>query len=129
MHTLRFVIGDSIFFPTLKQFVTSANFTYDNFVTTGDVEQFFSKNSGIDLQPLFNLFLRTTNRLEIHVQRAPKDTFEIKLDNLEMTIPLQITTDKGTETIMVGKKPISVASSALPVVDPNMYYFERIVIE
>jgi len=129
MHTLRFVIGDSIFFPTLKQFVTSANFTYDNFVTTGDVEQFFSKNSGIDLQPLFNLFLRTTNRLEIHVQRAPKDTFEIKLDNLEMTIPLQITTDKGTQTIMVGKKPISVASTSLPIVDPNMYYFERIVIE
>ncbi|HEX5153555.1 MAG TPA: M1 family metallopeptidase [Parafilimonas sp.] len=129
MHTLRFVIGDSIFFPTLKQFATAANFTYDNFVATDDVEQFFSKNSGIDLQPLFNLFLRTTNRLEIHVQRAPKDTFAIKLDNLDMTIPLQITTDKGTETIMVGKEPISVASTALPVVDPNMYYFERIVIE
>jgi aminopeptidase N len=129
MHTLRFVMGDSIFFPTLKQFATSVNYTYDSFVTTDDVEQFFSKNSGINLQPLFNLFLRTTNRLEIHVQRVPKDTFEIKLDNLDATLPLQVITDHGTETIMVGKKPTSVASTILPVVDPNMYYFSRIIIE
>ena len=129
MHTLRFVMGDSVFFPALKQLATSANYTYDSLVTTDDVEQLFSKNSGTDLQPLFNLFLRTTNRLEIHVRRVPKGAYEIKLDNLDMTLPLQITTDKGTGTVMVGKKPTSITSTGLPVIDPNMYYFTRIIFE
>jgi hypothetical protein len=129
MHTLRYVIGDSIFFPALKQFVTDPKYTYDNLVTTGDVEQFFSERSGINLQPLFNLYLRTTNKLEIHVQRGPKNSYQINLVNLDMALPLQLTTSNGTETVTVNQKPISITSKTLPVIDPNMYYLTKIVIE
>ena len=45
MHTLRFVIGDDIFFPTLKKLSTDPQTTYDNFVTTMDVEKLFSTAS------------------------------------------------------------------------------------
>jgi aminopeptidase N len=129
MHTLRYVIGDSIFFPALKQFVTSPNYTYDNLVNTDDVEKFFSERSGKDLHPLFDLYLRTTNKLEIHVKRMPKDAYEIQLLNLDMTIPLQLTISTGTVTIMASKTPTSVTSTTLPLIDPNMYYFTKIVIE
>ncbi|MEO6542328.1 MAG: M1 family metallopeptidase, partial [Ferruginibacter sp.] len=41
MHTLRYVMGDELFFPTLKKFATDPKYTYDNTVVTTDVEQHF----------------------------------------------------------------------------------------
>lgn len=43
MHTLRYVMGDELFFPTLKKLATDPKYTYNNFVVTEDVEQLFSK--------------------------------------------------------------------------------------
>lgn len=129
MHTLRYVIGDSIFFPALKQFVTDPAYTYDNLVTTDDVDQFFSKKSGIDLKPLFNLFLRTTNKLEIYVKQVPNRNYQVSLVNVDMSLPLKIVTDKGEQTISVGKKAITIKSTILPVIDPDRYYLTKIVIE
>jgi len=139
MHTLRYVIGDSIFFPALKQFVNDPSFTYDNLVTTDDVEQFFSKQSHIDLKPLFNLCLRTTDKLEIHINRVPEKeqnqnnkserSYKITLANLDMVLPLQIITSNGTQRMMVDKKGIIVRSATLPVVDNDIDYLTKIVME
>jgi aminopeptidase N len=139
MHTLRYVIGDSIFFPALKQFVTDPAYTYEHLVTTGDVKQFFSKQAGIDLKPLFNLFLYTTDKLEIHVKRIPTkeiDTsgkrgiaYQVSLANIDMPLPLQVTTRNGTQRMMIDKKGVVVESATLPVIDNDMYYLKKIVLE
>ena len=42
MHSLKTVIGDEVFFKTLKELATNPQYTYDNTVTTDDVEQLFS---------------------------------------------------------------------------------------
>ena len=39
MHSLRYLIGDDIFFPTLKKLATDTAYTYDHFVTSMDVEK------------------------------------------------------------------------------------------
>jgi aminopeptidase N len=62
MHTLRYVIGDSIFFPTLKKLATDPQYTYNNLVNTDDVEQLFSKAAGYSLKPLFDFYLRTDTK-------------------------------------------------------------------
>jgi aminopeptidase N len=129
MHTLRYVIGDSIFFPALKEFVTSPQYTYDNLVTTDDVDQFFSKKSGIDLHPLFNLYLRTIDKVEIHVKRLRGDAYLINLVNLDMNLPLQVNTGSGLQTITVNQKGIKVKSTTLPVIDPDTYYLTKIITE
>ena len=140
MHTLRYIIGDSIFFPALREFVTDPAYTYDNLVTTDDVEKFFSKKTGKDLQPLFNMFLRTTDKLEINVKRVPNEggktkmdnpdnTYKISLANIDMDLPLKINTSRGTQTIIANKKGLNIQSATLPVIDPDMYYFSRIVLE
>ncbi len=67
MHTLRYVLGDSIFFPALKKFITSVKYPYDRFFTSDDIEQFFSKESGKDLKPIFHDYLRTTKEIEINL--------------------------------------------------------------
>jgi len=70
MHSLRYFIGDEIFFPTLKKLSTDPQSTYDNFVTTMDVEKLFSNAAGKDLKPFFDFFLRTTNVLDITVKEV-----------------------------------------------------------
>ena len=50
MHSLRYLIGDEIFFPTLKKLATDPKYTYDNTVTTDDVEKLFSSAASKNLK-------------------------------------------------------------------------------
>jgi len=129
MHTLRYVMGDSLFFPTLKKFVTSPQYTYDNLVSTDDVEQFFTKQAGYNLKPLFDLYLKTTNKLEIHIKALPANKYLIQLQNIDMKLPLDITTDAGTKRLMVDAKGLRVESKTLPVIDPEVFYIKKVIIE
>ena len=129
MHTLRYVMGDSLFFPTLKKFVTNPQYTYDNLVSTDDVEQFFTKQAGYNLKPLFDLYLRTTNKLEIHIKSLPANKYLIQLQNIDMKLPLDITTDAGTQRMMVDPKGFRVESKSIPVIDPDVFYIKKIIIE
>jgi len=129
MHGLRHVIGDDIFFPTLKQLATDAAYTYDNFVTTDDVEKLFSKNSGKDLKPFFDMYLRTTDKLDISVRANNFHEYTIQCKNMPMDLPVDIVTDAGTEQIVLNSKPIKIKSSFPPVVDPKGIYFKKVTIE
>jgi aminopeptidase N len=128
-HTLRYVIGDSLFFPALKKLATDSNYTYTHTVNTDDVEQLFNKTSGMDLSPLFNLYLRTTQKLEIHVQRTDINKYLIQLTNFDKALPLDITTDGGTTRAMVDQKGITITSESLPILDARSFYLKRVVYE
>ncbi|MGC4100756.1 M1 family metallopeptidase [Ferruginibacter sp.] len=129
MHTLRYVIGDDVFFPALKQLSTASQYTYDNLVSTDDVEQLFSKASGKNLQPLFNFYLRTTQKLEVHVTTLRQNKYRLVLDNIDMELPVDIVTDKGVQKMTLSKKPITITSATLPQVDPDMYYLKKVILE
>lgn len=128
IHSLRFIIGDEIFFPALKEFATSPLYTYDNLVNTTMVEDFFSKKYGHSLKPVFDLWIRSTEKLQIHVKRTRGGYF-VNFDNLDMELPLQIVTDAGKQTLIVNKKGVLVKSISLPIIDPDMYYYSKIIIE
>jgi aminopeptidase N len=127
MHTLRYVIGDSLFFPILKGFATDSNYTYNHLVSTDDVAQYFSRRSGIDLKPLFELYLRTTDPLKISLTKLPGHQWAIHLINLSMTLPLEITTSTGTQQYRVGNTDLVLTSKTAPVVDPNVFYLKKII--
>ena len=129
MHTICYVMGDSLFFPALKKFVTSPKYTYDNLVNTDDVEQFFSKESGKDLKPLFDLYLRSVNKLEVHIKQQPRDKYLIQLDNISIPLPIDITTDAGTKRMMVDSKGVRVDSKTIPVIDADTYYLKKVIME
>lgn len=129
MHTLRYVIGDDIFFPALKQLSTNTQYTYDNLVTTDDVEQLFSKASNTNLKPLFDLYMRTTQKLEVHLVAQRQNKYKISIDNIDMTLPMDIVTDKGLQKMTLSKKPIIISSETMPQIDPDMYYLKKIIIE
>lgn len=129
MHTICYVMGDSLFFPALKKFITSPKYTYDNLVTTDAVQQFFSQESGRDLKPLFDLYLRSVDKLEVHVKQLPGDKYLIQLDNMSIPLPIDVTSDAGTKRMIVDSKGIKVDSKTMPVVDADTYYLKKVITE
>ena len=129
MHTLRYVMGDEIFFPTLKKLATDPQYTYDNTVVTADVEKLFSGAYGKSMNPLFHLYLYTNDKVEIHVKQTGEDKYLVKLLNVDMTLPVNIVTDAGKQKLVVDKKGISVTSKTPIQVDPDVFYFKKVIME
>ena len=129
MHTIRYVIGDSVFFPALKKFVTSPKYIYDNLVNTDDVQQFFSEQSGTDLKPLFDLYLRTVNKLEVHIKQIGLNKYLVQLQNMSMPLPMEVRTDAGISKLTIDAKGITVESKTLPVIDEDDFYLKKVIIE
>jgi len=130
MHTLNYVMGDSLFFRTIKGFATDPNHTYDHLNNTDGVDEYFSKAYGKSLKPLFDLYLLSTNKIEFNVagQRQP-DKYLIKLQNLDMDLPLDVTTDTGIQHLTLTAKGLMVNSKTPPVVDADGWYFKKVTYE
>jgi hypothetical protein len=122
-------MGDEIFFPTLKKLATDPKYTYDNTVTTADVEKLFSSAYGKSLEPLFHLFLYTTNKLEVYIKQTKENEYQVKLLNLDMTIPVDIQTNSGIQRVMVDKKGITINSTSFIQVDPKVFYLKKVTME
>ena len=129
MHSLRYLIGDEIFFPTLKKLATDPQTTYDNFVTTMDVEKLFSTATGKDLKPFFDFFLRTTNVLDITVKEVGFQKFQIKQNNFFMPLPFEITVNGQTKRSIIPSEGIIVNSSLVPQVDAKGNYLKKVTLQ
>jgi aminopeptidase N len=129
MHTIRYITGDEVFFPALKKLATDSAYTYDNRTTTDDVEKLFSKESGIDLKPVFDFYLRTINKLEVSLTQTKEDSYLVQLLNYEGVLPMDIQTDAGIARMNIDKKGITVTSKTQPVVDPKTYYLKKVILE
>jgi len=128
MHTLRFVIGDDIFFPTLKKLSTDPQTTYDNFVTTMDVEKLFSTASSKNLKPFFDFYLRTTDVLDITIKEIGYQKFQIKVNNSFMTLPFEVTANGQTTRMNISNEAIIINSALPPQVDAKGYYLKKVTI-
>ena len=127
MHTLRYILGDSLFFPTLKMLATEPAYTYNHFVTSTDVEQLFSRQSGKDLKPLFDFYLRTTQILDIVIKQTGYHTYQVKLNNYFMPLPFDISTDSGKQKLIIQKEGIIVTSTIPPLVDADEHYLKKVL--
>jgi aminopeptidase N len=125
MHSLRYLIGDEIFFPTLKKLATDPRYTYDNFVTTDDVEKLFSNESKQNLKPFFDFYTRTTDVIEVVIKETGYQKYLIQVKNYFMPLPYEITTSAGTTRTVIGKEGITVESALPPQVDIKGYYYKK----
>ncbi len=129
MHGLRYVLGDELFFASLKKFITDIKYPYNEFFTTDDMANFFSKQSKRDLKPLFDFYLRTTNRLEFEVRKTRVNTYMISINNAPIDLQLEVLTADGLNAVKLkaGKnEPIKIVSKTQPVVDPRGWYFKKV---
>jgi aminopeptidase N len=128
MHSLRYLIGDAVFFPTLKKLATDPQYTYDNFVTSDDVEKLFSSAANQDLKPFFDFYLRTTDVLDISVKETAFHKYQIRQNNFFMTLPIEVTTTDGTSKMMMTKEGITVTSNTPPQIDVKGFYLKKITL-
>ena len=129
MHSLRYVLGDEVFLKTLKQLATDEAYTYDNTVTSSDVEQLFSKAAGYSLKPFFDFHLRTTQVIEVSIKENGYQQYQIKPLNYFMDLPFEVTLNGKATRMMLGKDGISVKSNSVPIVDAAGYYLKKLVIQ
>lgn len=129
MHSLRYLLGDEVFFPTLKTLATDSKYTYNNFVTTMDVENLFSTVSGKNLKPFFDFYLKSTNVLDVHVKEVAFQKYQIKINNFFMPLPFDITTNESTNKIVIPLEGIVVNSVLPPQVDAKGFYLKKVTIE
>jgi aminopeptidase N len=127
MHSLKTVIGDDVFFATLKELATNPIYTYDNTVTTEDVEQLFSSRSKTNLKPLFDFYLRTTEKIAIEIHKTTADHYTITSVNVPMPIPIEVTTSSGIKTVVLEQdKPITIINNTVPLVDGRGDYLTKV---
>lgn len=119
MHSLRWVLGDDVFFPMLKAFANDPGFTYENQVNTRDFIDFVKSFSGKDLEGFFQLYLYSTDIPEVKISKKGKKGFEVSLLGIDFQLPVELKTEKGIETVNLGKQPLLINSTSKPTVDPR----------
>jgi len=128
MHSLRYLIGDEVFFPTLKSLATHPKYTYDSFVTTDDVEKLFSTSSGKNLKPFFDFYLRTTDVLDVNVKEIGFQKYQVKINNFFMPLPFDIIANDKISKVIIPAEGITINSAYSPQVDPEGFYLKKITI-
>ncbi|MEJ5994426.1 M1 family metallopeptidase [Pedobacter sp. Du54] len=133
MHTLRYVLGDSLFFPALKQLSTDVVYPYNRFLNSNDVEKHFSRYAKRDLKPLFDFYLYKAETIDIELTKVKPDTYLIRLQNMPMKLTFEVLTDIGIQKIdFVNTKrgeELQIKSKIQPVIDPNGWYFKKVIIQ
>jgi aminopeptidase N len=129
MHTMRYILGDDIFFKAIKGFVTDPAYTYQNQVKTEDFQQYLNKSTDYNIEPVFNLFLRTTKVPEVVVKQTGENTYSIAIPNIDFMLPMDVKTDAGTKRLELSAKPVIITSKQVPVVDEAGWYLKKTLFE
>lgn len=136
MHTIRYLMGDSLFFPALKALSTNVKYPYDTFLVSDDVMRHFSFYAHKDLKPIFYFYLHKTETLDIHVLKITSDSYAVYVENFPIELPFEIQTDTGTQRVYLKNftekrqgEILIIKSKTLPVIDPGDWYFKKVIYE
>lgn len=119
MHSLRWILGDELFFPMLKAFAADERFTYLNQVNTDQFISFVKEYTGEDLEDFFDYYLRTTKRPKVKINKKKGDKYQISLSGLDFELPVEVQTSEGMKVINLGKKSVTISSKTPPNLDPR----------
>src|SRR5690606_12302880 len=112
--SLRYLLGDDIFFPMLQDFLSDEKYIYHNLVSTKDFTDFAQQYSGRDLKDFFQLYLYTTDLPKLKVTRKGKNNYAISFSNMDFTLPMDIQTSNGIQRVEISGKPTLVQSESEP---------------
>ncbi|GAB3907609.1 M1 family metallopeptidase [Mucilaginibacter boryungensis] len=130
LHTLRFVLGDNVFFPAIKKFVEDVQYPYDKYFTTDEVERYYSGYYGKSLKPLFDFYLKTTRTMDFELAQAAPGNYYLTIKNSPMELPLDIATDTGIiHTKIPFATRFNIKSKTVPVIDPKQYYYKTVLLK
>lgn len=110
LHSLRWVLGDSIFFEALRSYLSDTSLAY-NYALTGDLKSHFENASGKDLSWFFNDWYYgqgfPSYQIRVLNNSTEKITFKIEQSQshpsvpfFEMPLPLQFKNKNHDTTIV-----------------------------
>ncbi len=129
LHSLRYILGDEVFFKTIRDFAHEPAFTYENQVKTRDLQFYITEKTDYDVKPFFDLFLRTTEVPGIIVKEINSNSFSIEIPNIDFTLPMDVKLEDGTQRLELSAKPVTVTSSVKPIVDAEGWFLKDVVYE
>jgi hypothetical protein len=113
----------------LKKLATDPQYTYDNFVTSNDVEALFSNATGKSLKSFFDFYLKTTQTIDFTVKETGYQQYQVKIANHFMDLPVEILLDNELKRIVIPQQGIVLRSKMPPTIDPNGYYLKKVTIQ
>jgi len=122
IHSLRYYLGDDVFFPMLKAITSNEDFTYQQMMNTEDFIQFVNHYTGQDLTAFLDLYLTSIQKPKVIVKRNGKNNYKVSLDNVDFELPVEIQTDSGVQRYPLTRQPVTIASKKPLVIDPNNWY-------
>ncbi|GAB3657299.1 M1 family metallopeptidase [Echinicola sediminis] len=122
LHSLRFLLGDDVFFPMLKDFVGNEAFSYNNRVRTGDFIAFVEDYTERELSSFFEVYLYSADVPEVKIKSKGRKKYEVFFRKANLSLPIEIQTSEGLELVQVSKTPVRLKSDDMIVVDPNGWY-------
>ena len=126
LHSLRYMLGDSVFFKTIKEFATDPAYTYQNRVITDDFMELVKKNSAVDYTKFLHTFLYTNELPEIRLRKSGEQEYEIVIPNIDYELPVDIKTDLGETRVVLGSRPLKIRSGMIPVIDEKDWYLKNV---
>lgn len=126
MHSLRYVLGDSVFFPLLKTFASDSAYTLHQFVETEDLVSLVNERAGRDWSRLFWLYLETTDYPRVEMVDQGEGRYLLTIPNIDFQLPVEIETDSGIRRTWLWREPTEIRSAEKPVIDPNKWYLLEI---
>ncbi|MCK5076188.1 MAG: M1 family metallopeptidase [Calditrichia bacterium] len=127
MHTLRYVMGDELFFSTLKQFANDSSYTYKNLVTTSDFIELVNRNSGKDLSNLIDLYLHTTILPQILIDSVAQNKYHVSIHNIDFKLPMNVETSDSSYRTKLGPMPKEIYSQFTPEIDKKGWYLKTTI--
>ena len=125
MHSLRYSLGDTIFFKTLYQFANDSNYTYKNLVETDDFLNLVNKTSGKDFSSFFNLFLKTTNLPDVQIDSLGNNKWNVSIPNIDFDLVMDLEGNGKIERYILSQDPITIESKTKIIVDPKNWYLHQ----
>ena len=126
MHSLRFILGDSVFFNSLYKFATDSAYIFHNLVSTDDFISLFNGNPDNDYSEYIKMMLYTTELPHVVVDSVANNTYQIFINNISFHLPMAITLDDSVKRFELGREMIEVVSAIWPVVDERGWYLKRV---
>lgn len=124
MHSLRFMLGDDVFFKMLKEFITNSAYTYQNLVTTDDFINLVNEYSDEDYSAYLKDFLYTTNLPKVNVDSIAQTEYEISIPNIDYILPMEIIAQDSVRVVALCKEPVKITSTTKPEVDRQKWYLK-----
>src|SRR5690606_6818662 len=125
MHSLRFILGDEVFFPLLKAFLSDEKYIYSNLVKTKDFTDFVQQYSSIDLEGFFQLYLYTAELPEVKIQKKRGNQYAVSIKYIDFALPINIHTSEGIQRLEISSQPTLVQSTSPIQVDPEDWYLNQ----